>query len=50
MLELDSGMRINEMLKLRVSDIDFQARFINLDGARNKNRKHRYGTNICANN
>lgn len=38
---LDSGLRIQELLSLRVSDIDFQTRFITLPGEINKNRKPR---------
>ncbi|WP_404459307.1 tyrosine-type recombinase/integrase [Sutcliffiella horikoshii] len=41
MLLLDSGVRANELLNLRSSDIDFQTRFITLNGDRNKNRKPR---------
>lgn len=40
-LLLDSGLRMNELLSLRPSDIDFQTRFIELPGERNKNRKPR---------
>ncbi|NSL51721.1 tyrosine-type recombinase/integrase [Calidifontibacillus erzurumensis] len=40
-LMLDSGLRINELLNLRVGDIDFQTRFITLSGEVNKNRKPR---------
>lgn len=40
-LMLDSGMRISEMLGLRVGDIDFQTRFITLSGDRTKVRKPR---------
>ncbi|MEH6992914.1 tyrosine-type recombinase/integrase [Neobacillus drentensis] len=38
---LDTGMRMNEIINLRVSEIDFQTRFITLEGDRNKNRKPR---------
>ena len=41
-LLLDSGMRINEALSLRINDIDFKTRFVTLTGERNKNRKPRY--------
>ncbi|WP_412175336.1 tyrosine-type recombinase/integrase [Bacillus thuringiensis] len=41
-LLLDSGLRINEALNLRVEEIDFKTRFITLTGERNKNRKPRY--------
>ncbi|WP_391116657.1 tyrosine-type recombinase/integrase [Psychrobacillus sp. L3] len=41
MLLLDSGMRAGELLSLRIADIDFQTRFITLEGDRNKNRKPR---------
>ncbi|WP_151737212.1 tyrosine-type recombinase/integrase [Paenibacillus tengchongensis] len=40
-LMLDSGLRISEMLNLRVSYIDFQTRFIVLPAEMNKNRKPR---------
>jgi integrase/recombinase XerD len=40
-LMLDSGMRINELLGLRIGDIDFQTRFITLGGEKSKNRKPR---------
>jgi integrase/recombinase XerD len=40
-LLLDSGLRANELLNLRMGDIDFQTRFITLSGERNKNRKPR---------
>lgn len=40
-LLLDCGIRANELLSLRTSDIDFQARFITLQGEVNKNRKPR---------
>lgn len=40
-LMLDSGLRIAEMLSLRVGDIDFQTRFITVSGERSKNRKPR---------
>ncbi|WP_028559836.1 tyrosine-type recombinase/integrase [Paenibacillus pinihumi] len=40
-LLLDSGLRISELLSLRPSDVDFQSRFIELPGERNKNRKPR---------
>ncbi|WML32542.1 tyrosine-type recombinase/integrase [Neobacillus sp. OS1-32] len=40
-LLLDSGLRINELIELRAADIDFQSRFITLQGERNKNRKPR---------
>jgi integrase/recombinase XerD len=38
---LDTGMRLNEIINLRVAEIDFQTRFITLEGGRNKNRKPR---------
>lgn len=38
---LDSGLRIGELLSLRISDIDFQTRFITLSGEINKNRRAR---------
>lgn len=38
-LLLDCGIRANELLSLRVSDIDFQTRFITLKAEVNKNRK-----------
>jgi integrase/recombinase XerD len=38
---LDTGMRMNEIINLRVAEIDFQTRFITLEGDRNKNRKPR---------
>ncbi|MEC2076393.1 tyrosine-type recombinase/integrase [Metabacillus fastidiosus] len=41
MLLLDSGIRANELLSLRTTDIDFQTRFITLGGDKNKNRKPR---------
>ncbi|MFB1098286.1 tyrosine-type recombinase/integrase [Terribacillus sp. JSM ZJ617] len=41
LLLLDSGIRANELLSLRITDVDFQTRFITLDGERNKNRKPR---------
>ena len=40
-LMLDTGMRVNEILGLRIGDIDFQTRFITLNGEQNKNRKPR---------
>lgn len=40
-LLLDSGLRVSELLSLRVGDIDFQTRIITLPGERNKNRKPR---------
>lgn len=40
-LLLDCGIRANELLSLRASDIDFQTRFITLQGEVNKNRKPR---------
>lgn len=40
-LLLDSGLRSGELLNLRLSDIDFQTRFITLGGDRNKNRNPR---------
>jgi integrase/recombinase XerD len=40
-LLLDSGMRANELLNLRVGDVDVKTRFITLQGERNKNRKPR---------
>jgi integrase/recombinase XerD len=40
-LMLETGMRINEVLSLRVSNIDFQTRLITLTGAQNKNRRVR---------
>lgn len=41
MLLLDSGIRANELLSLRIVDIDFQTRFITLGGDKNKNRRPR---------
>lgn len=41
MLMLDSGLRVSEMLGLRIGDVDFQTRFITLQGEANKNRKPR---------
>jgi integrase/recombinase XerD len=41
-LLLDSGIRANELLSLRLSEIDFRTRFITLAGDRNKNRKPRF--------
>ncbi|MEW9700696.1 tyrosine-type recombinase/integrase [Paenibacillus sp. SI8] len=38
---LDTGLRISELLSLRIADIDFQTRFVTLPGDRNKNRKPR---------
>ncbi|WP_429312135.1 tyrosine-type recombinase/integrase [Paenibacillus mucilaginosus] len=38
---LDSGLRINELLGLRIGDIDFQTRIITIPGERSKNRKPR---------
>jgi integrase/recombinase XerD len=38
---LDSGLRIQELLSLRVPDIDFQSRFITISADRSKNRKPR---------
>lgn len=38
---LDSGLRIQELMGLRASDIDFKSRFITLQGEQNKNRKPR---------
>ncbi|MEK5181763.1 tyrosine-type recombinase/integrase [Paenibacillus odorifer] len=38
---LDSGLRISELLRISVTDIDFQTRFIVLPGEMNKNRKPR---------
>lgn len=40
-LLLDCGIRANELLSLKASDIDFQTRFITLQGEVNKNRKPR---------
>ena len=40
-LLLDSGIRANELLSLRVADFDFQTRFITLGGDKNKNRRPR---------
>lgn len=40
-LLLDSGLRGQEMLSLRTSDIDFQSRFITLSAEISKNRKPR---------
>lgn len=40
-LLLDCGIRASELLSLRTSDIDFQTRFITLQGEVNKNRKPR---------
>jgi integrase/recombinase XerD len=38
---LDSGLRINELLGLRVGDVDFQTRFVTVSADRSKNRKPR---------
>lgn len=38
---LDAGLRINELLSLRVTDIDFRTRFITIASDKSKNRKHR---------
>jgi integrase/recombinase XerD len=38
---LDSGLRIKELLGLRQQDIDFQTRFITIQGEQSKNRKPR---------
>lgn len=38
---LDSGCRVSEMLNLRISEIDFQTRFIALPGGRTKPRQPR---------
>ncbi|MFC5447607.1 tyrosine-type recombinase/integrase [Paenibacillus aestuarii] len=38
---LDAGLRISELLSLRISDIDFQTRFVTLPGDRSKNRRPR---------
>ncbi len=40
-LLLDCGLRANELLSLRATDIDFQTRFITLKAEVNKNRKPR---------
>lgn len=40
-LLLDSGIRINELVSLNSSDIDFSTRFITLSSKQNKNRKTR---------
>jgi len=40
-LMLDSGLRVNELLGLRAGDIDFQTRFITLQGDKTKNRRPR---------
>ncbi|WHP41548.1 tyrosine-type recombinase/integrase [Lysinibacillus boronitolerans] len=40
-LLLDCGLRANELLSLRLADIDFQTRFITLKAEVNKNRKPR---------
>lgn len=40
-LLLDSGLRIGELVNLRVSDIDFKTRFITINGDKSKNRKPR---------
>lgn len=40
-LLLDSGLRIQELIGLRLNEIDFQTRFITLSGERNKNRRPR---------
>ena len=40
-LLLDSGIRANELLSLRIADFDFQTRFITLGGDKNKNRRPR---------
>ncbi|WP_048744986.1 MULTISPECIES: tyrosine-type recombinase/integrase [Paenibacillus] len=41
MLMLDAGIRISELLGLRMQDIDIKTRFIALSGEVNKNRKPR---------
>lgn len=38
---LDSGLRIQELLGLRIPDIDFQTRFITISPEKSKNRKPR---------
>ncbi|MCA1319766.1 tyrosine-type recombinase/integrase [Bacillus tianshenii] len=38
---LDTGLRMNELINLKVGDIDFTTRFITLPGEKNKNRKPR---------
>lgn len=38
---LDSGLRIQELLSLRIPDIDFQTRFITIPPEKSKNRKPR---------
>ncbi|GIM46815.1 tyrosine recombinase XerC [Collibacillus ludicampi] len=38
---LESGCRINEVLSLKISNIDFQTRLITLPGSQNKNRRTR---------
>ncbi|OMF21860.1 tyrosine-type recombinase/integrase [Paenibacillus sp. FSL H8-0259] len=40
-LMLDSGLRISELLELRVLFIDFQTRFISIPADKSKNRKER---------
>ncbi|OQR56249.1 tyrosine-type recombinase/integrase [Bacillus sp. CDB3] len=40
-LLLDSGLRIRELVSLRIADIDFQSRFITISSDRSKNRKPR---------
>ncbi len=38
---LDSGLRISELLSLRIPDVDFQTRFFTIQGDKSKNRKPR---------
>ncbi len=40
-LLLDSGLRIRELVSLRITDIDFQSRFITISPDKSKNRKPR---------
>jgi integrase/recombinase XerD len=40
-LLLDSGLRVGEMCNLRAGDIDFQTRFITIQGEKSKNRRPR---------
>src|SRR5690606_28213968 len=40
-LILDTGMRVNEVFSLEVSEIDFKTRSITLPASKNKNRKPR---------
>ncbi|MCT4792859.1 MULTISPECIES: tyrosine-type recombinase/integrase [Exiguobacterium] len=41
LLALDTGMRVNETLLIKVSDVDFDSRIISIDGSNAKSRKSR---------